>query len=111
MIEISFSLETLRLIKPLILGSVQGLLLNLSSKVLKLLELLSNGSGVASYFLLAAWALQEGKSDTESAPFVLQKLHNTISMEHVSTSKSDTRLTSKLSCVANCAQFVFLWQI
>ena len=55
MIEISFSLKTLGLIKPLILGSVQGLLLNLSSKVLKLLELLSNGSGVASNFLLAAW--------------------------------------------------------
>ena len=58
--------------------------------------------------LLAARAAHEGESDSESCPFVLEKLNDAICVEDVTAGKSGASLRSELGSVADCAQLVLI---
>jgi len=55
---------------------------------------------------LAGWALHEGEGDAQARPLVLEKVHDTASVEHVTASETGTRLSSKFSRVADATELV-----
>ena len=59
-------------------------------------------------FLIAAGARHEGEGDSESCPLVLEELNETISVEDMSTRELGTCFSTKLACIAYCAQLILI---
>ena len=103
-IVIALSCQTLILVNAHLLRFVKCFLLNEITQLFKHFQLLGNWWTVGSCDrLLAARAIHEGKRDSKGAPFVLEKLSDTVGVEDMPTTKLDTRFFRELTRVANAA--------
>ena len=109
-IDVVLSKKSLIIEDALSLGVQEGLFLNSLFEREERTELTGDRLGQAHNInlLFAARAAHEGESDSESCPFVLEKLNDAICVEDVTAGKSGASLGPELGSVADCAQLVFV---
>lgn len=59
-----------------------------------------------SDLLLTARAAEEGKSDSQSVPLVLEKVLDAVGVENMATAELDTGLLTELACVADGTELI-----